>query len=119
MAEKGIHFINFADFSKIKLKVGKILKAEDIEGKDKVYKLTVDLAEEEYRILVAGLKLYYTKEDLKNKYVIVVSNLEPRKIGPFVSQGMLLAASEKLSDGTEKVSLLQPDKEIALGSDIY
>ncbi len=114
-----LEYINYDQFSKIKLKVGKILMAEDISGKDKLFKLTVDLGEVEKRTLVAGLKLYYTKEDLQNKYVIVVSNLEPRKLGPFVSQGMLLAASQKLEDGTEKVSLLMPDKDIALGSDIY
>lgn len=112
-------FINYSDFSKIKLKVGKILDAEAIEGKDKLYKLIVDLGEPEKRTVVAGLKPYYSKEELQNKYVIVVSNLEPRKLGPFVSQGMLLAASQKLEDGTEKVSLLMPDKDIALGSDIY
>jgi methionyl-tRNA synthetase len=112
-------FINYSDFSKIKLKVGKILDAEDISGKDKLYKLTIDLGEEEKRTLVAGLKPYYSKEELQNKYVIVVSNLEPRKLGPFVSQGMLLAASQKLDDNSEKVSLLMPDKDIALGSDIY
>ena len=114
-----LEYINYDQFSKIKLKVGRILMAEDIPGKDKLFKLTVDLGEPEKRTLVAGLKLYYTKEDLENKYVIVVSNLEPRKLGPFVSQGMLLAASQKLEDGTEKVSLLLPDKDIALGSDIY
>jgi methionyl-tRNA synthetase len=118
-AIEGIQYINYDYFSKIKLKVGKILEAEDISGKDKLYKLTVDLGEPEKRTLVAGLKPYYSKDELFNKYVIVVSNLEPRKLGPFTSQGMLLAASQKLEDGTERVSLLMPDKDIALGSDIY
>lgn len=113
------NFINYDYFSKVKLKVGKILEAEDIQGKDKLFKLTIDLGEEEKRTLVAGIKLYYTKEELQNKFVIVVSNLEPRKLGGFLSQGMLLAASQKLEDGTEKVSLLMPDKDISLGSDIY
>ncbi|PIU21894.1 MAG: hypothetical protein COT14_04085 [Candidatus Diapherotrites archaeon CG08_land_8_20_14_0_20_30_16] len=114
-----IQNISYNDFSKIKLKVGTILNVEDIEGKDKLYKLTVDLAEPNKRTLVAGLKPYYTKEQLQNKQVIVVSNLELRKLGPFVSQGMLLAACQKLEDGTEIVSLLIPDKDVALGSDIY
>ncbi len=113
-----IENINYDYFSKIKLKVGKILDVEDILGKDKLYKLTIDLGEAEKRTLVAGLKFFYTKEELQNKYVIVVSNLEPRKLGPFISEGMLLAASQKLEDGTEKVSLLTPDKNIALGSNI-
>jgi len=122
---EGIQYVNYAEFSKIKLKVGRILNAEDIPGKDKLYKLSIDLnevldsGEKKIRTLVAGLKLYYTKEELQNKYVIVVSNLEPRKLGPFTSNGMLLAASQPLGDGTEKVSLLMPDKDIALGSDIY
>jgi methionyl-tRNA synthetase len=118
-------YISYNDFSKIKLKVGKILNAEDIEGKDKLFKLSIDLGEQDsegnkkLRTLVAGLKLFYTKDELQNKYVIVVSNLEPRKLGSFMSEGMLLAASQTLEDGKEKVSLLQPDKDIALGSDIY
>lgn len=114
-----MQYINYDHFSKVKLKVGKILDAEEIIGKDKLYKLTVDLGETEKRTLVAGLKPFYSKEELQNKFVIVVSNLEPRKLGPFISYGMLLAASQKQEDGTEKVSLLMPDKEIALGSDIY
>jgi methionyl-tRNA synthetase len=113
-----IQFINYDYFSKIKLKVGRILEAEDIPGKDKLFKLTIDLGEPEKRTLVAGIKPYYTKDELRNKYVIVVANLEPRKLGSFMSQGMLLAASQRLEDGTEKVSLLQPDKDIALGSDV-
>jgi len=111
--------ISYNDFARIKLKVGKIISVEDIVGKDKLYRLVIDLGEPEQRTLVAGLKPYYTKEQLQNKLVIVVSNLEPKKLGPFISQGMLLAASQKLEDGSEKVSLLQPDKEIAAGSDIY
>ena len=118
-AIEGIQYINYDYFSKIKLKVGKIFEVEDIPGKDKLYKLTVDLCEQEKRTLVAGIKLYYTKEELQNKYVIVVSNLEPRKLGQFTSNGMLLAACQKLEDGTEKVSLLMPDTDIALGSEIY
>jgi methionyl-tRNA synthetase len=114
-----VSYINYDYFSKVKLKVGRILSAEDIPGKDKLYKLSIDLSEPEKRTLVAGLKLYYTKEELQNKFVIVVSNLEPKKLGGFLSQGMLLAASQKLDDGSEKVSLLAPDKDIALGSDIY
>ncbi len=114
-----VSYINYDYFSKVKLKVGRILSAEDIPGKDKLYKLSIDLGEPEKRTLVAGLKPFYTKEELQNKYVIVVSNLEPRKLGGFLSQGMLLAASQKLDDDSEKVSLLTPDKDIALGSDIY
>ena len=67
-----INYINYDYFSKIKLKVGMVLQAEDIVGKDKLYKLVVDLGEKEKRILVAGLKPFYTKEELQNKYVIVV-----------------------------------------------
>jgi len=110
--------INYNHFAKMVLKVGQIINVEDVEGKDRVYKLTIDLNENEPRTLVAGLKLFYKKEELKNKKVIVVANLEPRKIAGFLSKGMLLAASTK-KDNKEIVSLLQPDKDMPVGSDIY
>lgn len=116
MEEIGI--INYEHFSKVLLKVGKIVAVEDIEGKDKLYKLTIDLGEAEARTLLAGIKLHYSKEELLGKQVIVVANLEPKKMGALISQGMLLAACET-KDGKEKVSLLIPDKDIALGSDIF
>jgi len=106
--------IKFSDWNKLDLRVGKILKAENIEGADKLYKINVDLGKEK-RTLVAGLKPYYKPEELKNKICIVFTNLEPRKIKGIDSQGMILAA---VSTDETSVKLLQPDREIELGSRI-
>ncbi len=104
--------INFNDWSKIDLRVGKILEVEDIEGADKLYKLQVDLGSEK-RILVAGLKQHYSKKDLKGKKVIVFTNLAPRTLKGIESKGMVLAA---VSEDHSKVRLLEPDADIEVGS---
>ncbi len=101
----------YADFAKLDLRVGRILKVERIEGSEKLYKLRVDIGEE--RTLVAGLAKHYKPEELEGRLVVVVANLEPKKIFGVVSQGMLLAAV----DG-ENVALLQPDKEVRPGTKI-
>lgn len=111
--------INYEHFSKVKLKVGQIISAEDIINKDKLFLLKVDVGENEPRTLFAGIKKFYTKEELQNKKVIVVSNLEPKKISSLESNGMLLAASSMDDAGEEKVALLEPDKDMPNGSDIY
>jgi len=101
--------IKFDDFEKIELKVGEILEVEDVSGADKLYKLKVDTGEE--RTLVAGIKKYYSKEELIGKKIIVVCNLEERRLKGITSEGMLLAASDD-----EKVVLLTVDKDIKNGS---
>ncbi len=98
--------INFSDWQKLDLRVAKILKVEEIEGADKLYKLTVDVGELGKRVLCAGIKPYYTKEELKNKKIVVFTNLQPRIIKGIESQGMLLAAVNKDLD---KVTILQPE----------
>jgi methionyl-tRNA synthetase len=105
--------VSIEEFGAIDLRVGKIIEVEDLEGARKpMYRLRVDLGEElGIKNLAAGLKDYYTKEEMLNRYVVVVANLTPKNIGKFVSEGMLLAA-----DDGEKVSLLAPDKELKLGS---
>lgn len=108
--------VNFTDWSKIDLRAGKIVEINDVEGADKLYKLTVDLgANIGKRTIVAGLKLHYEKEELENKSCIVFTNLEPKKLKGIESQGMLLAA---VSEDESSVNLLQPDKETELGSKI-
>jgi methionyl-tRNA synthetase len=100
-------YAKFDDFKKIKLIVGKILKVEELT--DKLYKLTV-MADKE-RIIVSGIRKYYIKEELLNKKVVLVANLEPKKIMGIESQGMVLAA-----DDNGKISLITPDKNIKEGS---
>jgi len=112
--KEDIEIIKFLDWQKLDLRVGNILKVENIEGADKLYKLLIDIGKEK-RTLVAGLKPYYKEEELKGKQCIVFSNLEPRKIRGIESQGMVLAA---VNEDESKVFLLQPDKEIEKGSKI-
>ena len=108
--------IKYEDFSKLELKVATIEKAEDIEGADKLYKLSINLGKDlGKRTIVAGIKKHYTKEELKSKQIIVVCNLEPRTMKGIESHGMLLAASN--SDDSQ-VILLSPEKKIEAGSKV-
>ncbi|MEM0465865.1 MAG: methionine--tRNA ligase subunit beta [Candidatus Pacearchaeota archaeon] len=107
-------FIKFEEWNKLDLRVGEILEIEDIPGANKLYKLKIDLGTET-RTLVAGLKEYYTKEELENKRCIVFCNLEPKKFKGVESQGMILAA---VNDDNSEVKIIQPDGEIEIGSKI-
>ncbi|MFW6149449.1 MAG: methionine--tRNA ligase subunit beta, partial [Atribacterota bacterium] len=104
--------ISIEEFKKLDLRVGKVLSAEDVSGTDKLLKITVDFNTEK-RTLVAGIKQHYSPEELIDKNIVVVFNLEPAKIRGIQSQGMLLAASDK-----ERVVLLTTDKNIDAGSKI-
>ena len=103
--------ITFDDFKKIELKVGEILEVEEVSGADKLYKLKVNTGEE--RTLVAGIKKYYSKGELIGKKIIVICNLEERKLKGITSEGMLLAAS---NEDKENVVLLTVEKDIENGS---
>ncbi len=86
--------ISIDDFKKIDLRVGKILEAQRIEGSRKLLRLVVDLGSEK-RQIVAGLAEIYQPEALVGKYVVVVANLQPKKLMGYESQGMLLATCDK------------------------
>jgi len=85
--------INIEEFGKIDLRVAKIVKAEHVEGADKLLKLTVDLNEGRTRTVFAGIKSAYQPEQLEGRLTVVVANLAPRKMKFGVSEGMVLAAS--------------------------
>jgi len=104
--------IKFDDFKKIDLRVGQVIKVEDHPNADKLYLLTVDFGSEKRR-LVAGLKKYYKPEELLNKKIIVIMNLEQKEIRGIKSEGMLLAA-----DDGKTVAVLTVDKDVKLGSGI-
>jgi len=107
-----MEMINFEDFVKIDLRVGKIIEVEKVEGSSKIVKTTVDLGEENRQIL-AGIGKFYSPEELINKIVIVVTNLSPKKIMGMDSEGMILAVKDD-----NNLSLLGVDKEIKIGSKI-
>lgn len=104
--------ISFSEWEKMQLVVGRIEKVEDHPKADKLYVLEVDLGTE-VRTLVAGLKHYYSKEELLGKRVIVFANLEPATIRGVKSDGMMLAA---VNDDESSVILLTPEKDIEVGS---
>ena len=112
---ENIKLIQYEDFTKLDLRVAEIKQAEEIEGADKLYKLTLDVGELGQRTICAGIKEHYTKEELQNKKIIIIANLEPRTLRGIESQGMLLAAGNK---ETNACVLLTPDKDIEPGTKI-
>src|SRR5207237_1190848 len=77
------------------LRVGLVLTAERVKGSDKLMHITVDIGEPEPRTLVAGIAEAYTPEQLVNRKVVIVANLQPRKLKGILSNGMIVAASEE------------------------
>ncbi|MGC8479513.1 MAG: tRNA-binding protein [Candidatus Micrarchaeia archaeon] len=101
------------DLSKLDIRIGKVLLAEDIEGaRSPVYKLTIYLGDEiGMRTIIAGIKNTYTKDDLKDRLVVCIINLEPKRIANVMSEGMILATEEN-----SIISLLTPEKAVSPGS---
>ncbi len=105
--------ITFDHFKAMDLRVAEIKTAEDIEGADKLYKLSIDIGEE--RVIVAGIKQFYSKEELIGKKIVVVANLEPRTLRGIISHGMLLAAS---TEDKSSLTLITADRNIPNGSKV-
>jgi len=102
--------IAFDDFAKLDLRVAKIIKAEAVDGADKLLQLTVDIGDET-RTILAGIKSAYTPESLTGRLVVVVANLEPRKMRFGLSEGMIIAAGP----GGEDIWVLAPDEGAQVG----
>jgi methionyl-tRNA synthetase len=90
--------IQFEDFAKVDLRIAKIIKADHVEGADKLLQLTLDIGDGETRNVFSGIKAAYQPEDLEGKLTIVVANLAPRKMKFGLSEGMVLAAGPGGSD---------------------
>lgn len=105
--------ITFDQFKNTELRVAEIKACEDIEGADKIYKLTIDIGEE--RTIVAGIKQFYSKDELIGKKIVVVANLEPRTLRGITSHGMLLAAS---NEDKSSLTLVTVDRNIPNGSKV-
>jgi methionine--tRNA ligase beta chain len=105
--------IKFEDFKKIDLRVAKIVFAEKVQDSEKLIRLELDLGGEK-RQIVAGIGNKYQPEELVGKNIVIVANLEPRKLMGIESQGMLLAASNE----NEGPILLTTMEDIASGSEI-
>ena len=100
------NLINIKDFAKVELRVAKIVKAERIEEADKLIKLHLDVGDLGERTVFAGIKSAYDPENLNGRHVVLVANLEPRKMKFGVSEGMVLASSD--DDGS--IYLISPDE---------
>ena len=100
------NLINIKDFAKVELRVAKIVKAEGIEEADKLIKLHLDVGDLGERTVFAGIKSAYDPESLNGRHVVLVANLEPRKMKFGVSEGMVLASSN--DEGS--IYLISPDE---------
>lgn len=105
------------DFQKLDIRVGKIIKVEDFpEARKPSYKLTIDFGEEiGIKHSSAQLVDLYTKEDLQDKKVLGVVNLEPRQIGPFVSEVLTVGVPNE----NHQCILAVPDKDAPIGAKLY
>lgn len=111
MEEEKAQLISFDEFQKLDLRVGTIVKAENVPKSKKLVKLTVDMGEE--RTVVAGIAGYYEPGEIVGRQVVVVANLQPVKLMGIESQGMVLAAEDESG-----VHLLTVDKETKPGSKV-
>lgn len=100
--------IQVDDFFKVDLRVARILKAESVEGSSKLLKLTLDVGDHQ-RVVFSGIKANYAPEAIEGRLTVVVANLKPRKMRFGVSEGMVLCASGKNSDGEEDIFLMNTD----------
>ncbi len=98
--------IEFNDFSKVDLRVARIVKAQSVEKADKLLQLTLDIGEEKTRNVFAGIKSAYQAEELEGRLTVMVANLKPRKMRFGISEGMVLAAGP----GGKEIWILNPDE---------
>jgi len=110
------NIIDFEEFKKVKLKIGKVVEAERVKGSKKLIRLVVDLGDEKRQIL-AGLAPWYAPEEFVGKYVVVVANLKPKKLMGLESQGMLLATCTE--EGSKKRPvLLTVEDDVRPGAEV-
>ncbi|HNX30909.1 MAG TPA: hypothetical protein PKM35_04840 [Holophaga sp.] len=107
--------VSFDDWKKLQMKVGQIREVERIPKTKKLYRLQVDLGGERPVQIVTSLVPYYTEEELQDRKIVVLTNLQPTTFAGHLSEAMLLCAEKE--DGSECV-LLTVQKDIAVGSPI-
>jgi len=109
--------ISYNDFTKVDIRVGKILQAEDFpQARKPAYKLTIDFGPEiGIKKSSAQITRHYTKEELIDKLIIAVVNFPPKQIGPFRSEVLVLG----VPDEEENVVLLTPNKTVPIGGRMF
>jgi len=110
---EGVALIGIDQFFETSLKIGEVVEAQEVPKSKKLLLLQVDIGEDEPRQVVAGIKEFYSAEELLNTQVCVVANLKPAKLMGMKSEGMLLAAKDK--DG---LCLIRPEKPKTIGTPI-
>jgi tRNA-binding protein len=109
--------IPYAEFDKVDVRVGRIVRAEDFPGARKPsFKLVIDFGPEiGSRTSSAQLTRHYTAQELEGRLVLAVVNLQPRQVGPFLSQVLTLGVPD--ADGG--VVLIVPDKKVPIGGRLF
>jgi tRNA-binding protein len=109
--------IQFPDFEKVDIRVGRVLAADEFpEARKPAFKLTIDFGGDVgIRRSSAQLTKYYAREELVGRLVVAVVNFPPRQIGPFMSQVLVLG----VPDEEGAVVLLQPEREVPLGGRMF
>ncbi|MDX1409362.1 MAG: methionine--tRNA ligase subunit beta, partial [Saprospiraceae bacterium] len=105
--------ISYDDFAKLDMRTATVVHAEPVEKTDKLLKLQLDLGFEQ-RTVVSGIAKYFSSDDIVGRKVVVLANLEPRKIRGVDSQGMILMAE----DAEGRLSLIGPEPSWEDGSQI-
>ena len=108
-----VQIVSFEEFSKMDLRIGKILKAESVPQSRNLVKLLIDIGGGESRQAVAGIAQHYSPKDLEGKQVAVIANLQPKRMFGIESNVMILAAEDE-----NTVSILLPDRPVKVGSKI-
>ena len=112
-AEEGKGMIEYADFAKMEMVVGKVIEAAKVEKASKLLCVQVDIGSET-RQVVAGIAKYYTPEDLVGRSIVLLKNLKPRSLFGLESQGMILAAE----DGEGKLVVVSPSADVEPGAEV-
>jgi methionyl-tRNA synthetase len=110
--ERMVDFVSMDHFKKLDLRVGEVVSAAPVKGSDKLMRLEVDLGSER-RVILSGIRPDYSAEEVVGMQVIVLCNLEPRKMMGAISQGMVLDAG--YLDGVEKPPFLTVSRRVPNG----
>ncbi len=110
--------ISFEQFSQVDLRVATVTAAEAHPNADRLLKIQLDDGTESGRQVCAGIRAWYDPQELLGKQVVIVANLEPRKIRGELSEGMILAATNDTSAGEADVVLLGLDRPARAGSTV-
>ena len=108
--------INYSDFEKVDIRIGKIIRVEDFpETRKSAYRLWIDFGELGIKKSSAQITDLYRSEDLINRLVLAVTNFPPLQVANFISEVLVLGVPD--NDGA--VALIRPDRDVPLGGRLY